>query len=161
MELLGELMRMACAAAKTPFDKEKYLKQAVDMVAASLKAERVLLALRSPKTGGVRSLAAIGYGLEEVLASAASIASIAGGVLEKGAPVVTLDRKSRDRHGDKSPADSRPRTVLCVPLRAGGRILGFIYADRLKDAGPFDDKHLKIMTGVAEELAPIISKMKL
>jgi transcriptional regulator with GAF, ATPase, and Fis domain len=49
----------------------------------------------------------------------------------------------------KTLVDLKVRSLLCVPLAAGGRVLGVIYLDTTNPMAHFDEDHLQVMTAVA------------
>jgi transcriptional regulator with GAF, ATPase, and Fis domain len=49
----------------------------------------------------------------------------------------------------KTLVDLKVRSLLCVPLTAGNRVLGVIYLDTTNPMAHFDEDHLQVMTAVA------------
>ena len=49
----------------------------------------------------------------------------------------------------KTLVDLKVRSLLCVPLAAGSRVLGAIYLDTTNPTAHFDEDHLQVMTAVA------------
>ena len=88
--------------------------------------------------------------------------SIAKSVIESGtrehASDVSQDKRFRS-YQDKQPLAMK--SVLCVPVRAGDRIVGAIYVDNRFQAGSFTDNHLRWLEILADQTAVAIRNARL
>jgi transcriptional regulator with GAF, ATPase, and Fis domain len=51
-------------------------------------------------------------------------------------------------------------SAVCVPLNAGGRVLGVLYADRLKGGSVFERSDLELLTAAAAQVAAAIDNIR-
>lgn len=93
--------------------------------------------------------------------------SIASRVIEEGDAIVTVDAMEDSRYRDHlSVHDLKLRSVLCLPMRVRGKVLGAIYLDNRFRAGAFDDGHFRFMeafsdqAGIALHNARLISALE-
>ena len=78
--------------------------------------------------------------------------SIASRVIEEGEPVLTIDAMEDSRYRDQlSVHDLKLRSVICLPMRMMGKVLGAIYLDNRFQAGAFDVDALAFMENFADQ----------
>jgi serine/threonine-protein kinase PknK len=78
--------------------------------------------------------------------------SIASRVIEDGEPILTIDAMEDTRYRDQlSVHDLKLRSVICLPMRMMGRVLGAIYLDNRFQAGAFDVDALAFMENFADQ----------
>ena len=78
--------------------------------------------------------------------------SIASRVIEEGEPVLTIDAMEDSRYRDQlSVHDLKLRSVICLPMRMQGKVLGAIYLDNRFQAGAFDVDALAFMENFADQ----------
>jgi transcriptional regulator with GAF, ATPase, and Fis domain len=88
--------------------------------------------------------------------------SIAKSVIESGTPEHASDVSQDKRflsYQDKQPLSMK--SVLCVPVRTGDRIVGAIYVDNRFQAGAFTDHHLRWLEILADQTAVAIRNARL
>lgn len=85
--------------------------------------------------------------------------SIARQVLAAGNAVLSNDvLGAADVTQSRSLAASAVRSLLAVPLRAGDRVLGVLYADTTDPAARFDEMHLQLLSAVAGSAAGVLDQ---
>jgi transcriptional regulator with GAF, ATPase, and Fis domain len=87
---------------------------------------------------------------------------IAERAAQTGEPVMTVDAGVDERFGTAaSVATMRLRSVLAVPLRQRGTIIGCIYVDHRLRGGAFDDGAATVLGGLADIAAIAIENARL
>lgn len=80
--------------------------------------------------------------------------SIARRVIATGEPALTIDAMEDDRYAEQlSVHDLKLRSVLCLPMRVSGRVLGAIYLDNRFQRSAFGDGELRFMEAFADQAA--------
>jgi len=88
--------------------------------------------------------------------------SIAERVIESGAPVLTVDAQADGRFGAASSVHAlRLRSILAVPLRVKGEVVGAVYVDDRLRPGAFDAGAQKVLQHVADQAAIAIDNARL
>ncbi len=71
---------------------------------------------------------------------------IAGQVVAEGRPILSIDAAQDERFdGMASVEDLRLRSVMCLPIMAGGRPEGVLYVDNRLQFGAFDQEDLELV----------------
>ena len=88
--------------------------------------------------------------------------SVATRVVETGAPVLTIDAVADGRFGGAASVHAlRLRSVLAVPLRVKGEVVGAVYVDDRLRPGAFDEGALALVQHVADQAAIAIDNARL
>jgi signal transduction histidine kinase len=83
-------------------------------------------------------------------------------VSETGEPVVTTNATEDPRFSAQpSIVAQNVRSIMCVPLRARGQIIGVIYADNRIKSGIFSEDDLRMLTAFATQAAIAIENARL
>jgi signal transduction histidine kinase len=82
---------------------------------------------------------------------------ISGQVAANGRPRRVSDVAREEEYPE---ADPQTRSKLCVPLKAGGRVIGVISAESMRP-GVFSEADERLLTTCAEQLATAIEKIRL
>lgn len=83
-------------------------------------------------------------------------------VLEDGAPVLTTNAREDPRFDNQESVIAlNLRSILCVPLKSKGEIIGAIYADNRVRTGLFTESEKKILTAFANQAAVAIENARL
>ncbi|MBL8754984.1 MAG: sigma 54-interacting transcriptional regulator, partial [Planctomycetes bacterium] len=77
-------------------------------------------------------------------------------VLQTGVGVYSADAQQDDLAAAQSVADLRLRSVLCMPLRVGSRVIGVLYLDHRFQAGVFSDQDLPWLMAFADQGAIVL-----
>jgi len=88
--------------------------------------------------------------------------SIAQRVIEEGEPILTVDAMEDERYREHLSVHSlRLRSVLCLPLRMRGEVLGAVYLDNRFRAGAFGEGELGFMEAFVDQAAVALSNARL
>lgn len=88
--------------------------------------------------------------------------SIAQRVIEEGEPILTVDAMEDDRYREHLSVHAlRLRSVLCLPLRVRGEVLGAVYLDNRFRAGAFGEGELAFMEAFVDQAAVALSNARL
>lgn len=83
-------------------------------------------------------------------------------VLEDGTPVLTTNAREDPRFDNQESVIAlNLRSILCVPLKSKGEIIGAIYADNRVRTGLFTESEKKILTAFANQAAVAIENARL
>jgi serine/threonine-protein kinase PknK len=154
-KLLGLYRRLNSAATT-----QQVLEATMDAAIELTNAERGFLILRGEN---LRVRAARNMD-KETLGNAASKFSrgIAARVISRGEALLTVDAGDDPRLStSRSVHAMRLKSILCVPVRAGGEVLGAIYLDnRLRIAG-FRDEDVELVLALADQAALALARARL
>ncbi|MGE0548202.1 MAG: sigma 54-interacting transcriptional regulator [Kofleriaceae bacterium] len=142
---------------------ERILDEVIDTAIDLTHAERGFLLLRQP-AGELAPVVSRNFAAGDLDAgSTPSVSrSIAERAAQSGEPVVTVDAGVDERFGmAASVAALRLRSVLAVPLRQRGTIIGCIYVDHRLRGGAFDDGAAGLIGELADIAAIAIENARL
>ena len=126
----------------------------MDSVLAITGTERGFILLRGPE-GGLELVKATGVPASDL--ESASFAGSVGAVeraLEKAVPVVVSDTQSDEFLRDRaSILEGSIRTLICLPLRVFGRVIGAVYADSPKPGTTFTELDVEVLEAVVSQAA--------
>jgi Nif-specific regulatory protein len=140
-------------ALNSETDPEALLPAILDMALGAVHAERGMILLTDPATGGFS--VRLSRNLEKETASDAEaysrgIAAQAG----EGQSILALDAGHDERFKDlKSVSLYRIRSLMCVPLRSRGRIVGTVYLDSRREGRMFSQEDLRFVEAFADHAA--------
>lgn len=156
-------LRDVGAVINSSLDVDVVLEKVMDAIIRLTKAERGML-LRFDEQGELR--VNVARNMDRMTldseASAEISRSIVRRVAETGEPIVTLNAQEDDRFAQmQSIVSYRLRSILCVPLRAKGKIIGVIYADNRIASGLFSDRDRDTLASFADQAAVAIENARL
>ncbi len=126
---------------------EPLLEQVIDAVMELTDAERGAVVVRRDGTQGLHVTRELGAGSEGAAYSRSVIAT----VLESGEPVLSVDAAADERFDDsRSISHLNLRSVLAVPLRFRGELLGAVYVDHRLRRGNFGEDDLAHMEAFSD-----------
>jgi transcriptional regulator with GAF, ATPase, and Fis domain len=147
------------------------LRLIVDSVVSLLGAERGFLLLADGKldaTGPIdpaqmKVRVARSFDKSDVpIPSSRLSMGIAGRVVEKGRPLLSVDAGRDDRFsGMASVDDLRLRSVLCLPITIDGRVEGVLYVDNRLQRAAFGEEDLDLVEHFAAQAAVAIRNARL
>ncbi len=142
-------------------DVKKLLSLIVDQVISLTGAERGFLILR--KDAKFEMVAARTLDRENVRRPGLKISrAVADEVARTGKPLLTTNAQADARlRGSKSVTGMKLRSVLCVPLAARGRFLGFLYVDHRFEEGTFQHSDVGYVAAFADQAAVALEDMRL
>jgi len=144
-------------------DLKRLLEYVMDSAVLLSGAERGFLLLTRDAGEGLDVRVARNLDRENIQRTKMKIShSIATRVIESGEAIVTLDAMEDDRYREQlSVHDLRLRSVLCLPMIHGGRVVGAIYLDNRFRASAFADGVLATMEAFADQAAIALSNAEL
>lgn len=129
----------------------------VDEAVRLFGAERGFLLTRADAEPGFRVEVARSLDREPVANPERKIsATIAQRVLDQGEGLYSEDAQTDVLTASQSVADLRLRSVLCMPLRVGERVLGLLYLDHRFQAGAFGEQDLPWLMAFADQGAIVL-----
>ncbi|MDX2093443.1 MAG: sigma 54-interacting transcriptional regulator [Kofleriaceae bacterium] len=142
---------------------ERILDDVIDTAIELTLAERGFLLLRQPG-GELATMVSRNFSSNDLgTAGTATVSrSIAERAAQTGEPVLTVDAGIDERFGAAaSVAALRLRSVLAVPLRQRGSVIGCIYVDHRLRGGAFDDGAASVLGELADIAAIAIENARL
>ena len=137
-------------------DRRAVLTVLVDEAVRLFGAERGFLITRAAE-GGFAVDVARSLDREPVAAAARKVSStIVERVLERGEGVFSEDAQHDALTASQSVADLQLRSVLCMPLRVGDRVLGVLYLDHRFQSGAFSEGDLPWLMAFADQGAIVL-----
>jgi putative nucleotidyltransferase with HDIG domain len=122
------------------------------------RAALVLRRLEAP--GGIEVAASKGRraSLERFSVSTTLVSD----VIDKGVSTFALDAVNDDRFNEgQSVIGQQVRSVMCVPLRTTGEILGALYVDTLSAPGRFTEADLELLAAVGNHAGVALHRVRL
>jgi Nif-specific regulatory protein len=160
------LVRYDVQALASVHDLDHLLKRAVERVMTRLDSESASIILRDDARGELYSAQVADenrVGHERRLRGVRFPATpgIAGWVVREGQPLIVpdVDRDPRVFRGFDVHAGTRTSSLLCVPLRTQGRIIGVLQGIN-KRQGPFTAADVRRLEAFADELAPALEQAR-
>jgi Nif-specific regulatory protein len=134
-------------------------RRAMRLAVQQLGAERGVLLLYDPATGGLDPL------VEHGAVDAATRHRALGfsrraveRVTTSGGSILISDAPSDPEASSPSVKDLGLRSILCVPLFASGRVIGAVYVDDSRRSDAFDDTDRGLLEGFAHLMATAIER---
>ncbi|WP_437799764.1 sigma 54-interacting transcriptional regulator [Sorangium sp. So ce693] len=161
MELVLKLLEVNRRLSST-LDAEEVLRLAMDAAIELTGAERGFVILTSPSPeaeghakGKLEVAVARNLDRERVGKSQLKFShGIAKRVVERGEAVLTVDALADERfHGNASVHGLRLRSIVCVPIRAHGAVLGAVYLDNRFQRGKFAEGDADLLGAFADQIA--------
>ncbi|WP_437572330.1 sigma 54-interacting transcriptional regulator [Sorangium sp. So ce542] len=177
MELVMKLLEINRRLSST-LDAEEVLRLAMDAAIELTGAERGFVILTSPsresresrdprdssnspdspgRPGKVRLEVAVARNLDRERVGKSQLKfshGIAKRVVERGEAVLTVDALADARfHGSASVHALRLRSIVCVPIRAHGAVLGAVYLDNRFQRGKFAEGDADLLGAFADQIA--------
>ncbi len=142
-------------------DLRKLLELIMDTVIELAGAERGFLILQEPDALAIK--VARNFDRESIRKPAFKVShSVAEAVIRTGRPVISADALN-DPHfaAAATVSDLKLRSLLCIPFRARGRILGCVYIDNRFETGVFIEDDLPLLQAFADQAAIAIENARL
>ncbi|XXY46789.1 sigma 54-interacting transcriptional regulator [Sorangium sp. So ce269] len=162
MELVLKLLEVNRRLSST-LDAEEVLRLAMDAAIELTGAERGFVILASPSPppvdarAKVRLEVAVARNLDRERVGKSQLKfshGIAKRVVERGEAVLTVDALADERfHGNASVHSLRLRSIVCVPIRAHGAVLGAVYLDNRFQRGKFAAGDADLLGAFADQIA--------
>ncbi len=141
-------------ALASAFDLEKALDSILKVLSDSLEMQRGTITLVDPRTNELHIEVAHGLTHEEKERGRYKIGEgVTGKVVETGQPMVVTDIGSNPLFLNKTQArknlEHRQFDFLCVPVKAGNKVVGALSADRLFKGNVSYEEDIKLLTVIA------------
>ena len=131
----------------------------VEMVAASLEAGIVSLVVVDPDRGDLVVAASLGLEPQAVEGRRATLRSgVAGAVAAWGRPVLVENIETDRRFRRLNHPQYRTKSLLCVPLRVEGEVIGVVNANNKATGEPFDEDDLALLVMLTERVGSAIER---
>lgn len=150
------------ALINSSLETDAVLNQVMDTVINLTGAERGYIVLKNRETGELDHFA-VARGLDrEQLTSRIVSWTIVNEVGTTGQPVLTDNASQDERYQDqKSVVGHALRSILAVPLKVRGEIIGVVYCDNRILSGLFQQHDLDLLTAFANQSAVAIENARL
>jgi len=149
-------LQRVITAINTTLELEDLLGIIVDHAIELAEAERGFLILA--EDGEMKFEVARNFAKEEVAGPEMNISrTIAEKVLHTGEPVLAVNALEDDRFREiHSISAIGLRSVLCLPFRSQGKVIGVLYIDNRLQKGVFSHEHLRMLEALAGQAATAI-----
>ena len=139
------------------------LNRVMDKVIDITGAERGYVVLRDEETERLEFMVARNLDRETLNQQSFQVSrTIVNHVAESGDPVVTTNAQADPRfQAQESVVSYSLRSILCVPLRVRGQVIGVMYADNRIKSGLFGERELNLLIAFANQAAVAIDNARL
>lgn len=163
---LRQLRGLAETAAliNSSLTTEEVLNQVMDTVIQLVSAERGYVVLKNRETGELEARVARGMDQEQLDTKKELIMSrsIINRVATTGEPELTDNASQDERYaGQQSIVGFALRSILAVPLKVRGEVIGVVYCDNRIVAGLFKAHEKELLTAFANQAAVAIENAQL
>jgi class 3 adenylate cyclase len=150
-------------AIVSSLDLTKVLNMVMDTIVELTGAERGFLMLLDQESGKLIFRVARNMDRETIHRSSFKISrSLVNRVATEGEPIVTTNAQADPRFSaQESVVSYSLRSILCVPLKVHGELVGVIYADNRIVTGLFGDKDRDLLVSFANQAAVAIYNARL
>lgn len=141
---------------------EVVLNEVIDTLIRLTGAGRAFMMLRG-ESGEMKTVAARNWERESLDPAEVEVSrTIVDRVLMTGEPVLTTNAQSDPRFEDReSIVAYNLLSILCVPLKAKGALIGVIYADNKVREGLFTERERSLLSGFANQAAVALENARL
>lgn len=140
-------------------DLRKLFEGIVEMVSVSLETSIVSLVLVDPDRGDLFVAASVGHETQAVLGRRTTLRSgVAGAVAAWGRPVLVENIETDRRFKRLNHPQYFTKSLLCVPLRVEGEVIGVINANNKANGEAFDEDDLALLVMLTERVSSAIER---
>ena len=150
--------RIAAQIAERP-DLHRLFENTVEMIAATMDAEIVSLMIVDPERGDL--FVAASRGLEagsRTIRRTAVRSGVAGSVAAWGRPVLVSNIETDRRFRRLNHPQYRTKSLLSVPLRVEGEVLGVLNVNNKASSETFDENDLVLLTALVERVGSAVER---
>lgn len=164
LEEVQGLVRTA-ALITSSLEIDEVLEEVMDTAIALTNAERAYLVLRNESENGSGELelrAARNWDRESLDEYEVTFSrSVIDSAMETGEPILTVNAQGDARfQGYQSVLANDLRSIICIPLKLRGSVLGVLYADNRFEQGVFDDDSVELVAAFANHAAVAIDNAR-
>ena len=164
----GEQARLAalfkvCRALGSSLQLSEVLRETMDSVIQLTGAERGFLMLANQETGELTFQAARNFQQENLNKNEMEVSrSVIQEVIRSGEGILTTNALIDDRFSTRdSITRFSLRSILCLPLRTHGEVMGVIYIDNKIKSGAFNEDDQELLAVFASQAAVAIENARL
>src|SRR5439155_22869366 len=142
-------------------DLKELAQRAMGVAVEQFDAERGVLLLAEPENGRLVPMAE--HGAVDAITRRDAVSysrRVVERVAESGGSVLIGDAPSDPRAASESVLDLRLRSIVCVPLYLGGRVVGAVYMDDSRRPDAFNDADRGLLEGFAHLMAVAIDNSR-
>jgi len=140
-------------------DLHRLFEAIVEMVAVSLESQIVSLVLVDPDRGDLFVAASLGLEPQGIAGRRTTLrAGIAGAVAAWGRPVLVENIETDRRFRRLNHPQYQTKSLLCVPLRVEGEVIGVINANNKASGESFDEDDLGLLVMLTERVGSAIER---
>ncbi len=140
-------------------DLRELFQAIVEMVAVTLETNIVSLVLVDPDRGDLFVAAAVGLDPAGVNGRRTTLRSgVAGSVAAWGRPVLVENIETDRRFRRLNHPQYQTKSLLCVPLRVEGEVIGVVNANNKATGEPFDEDDLALLVMLTERVSSAIER---
>ncbi len=150
------------SVVNSSLELDEVLRVVMDNIVRLTGAERGFLMLRDEK-GDMVTRVARNWEQESIESDeAATSRTVVQRVIASGAPIVSTDAQGDHRFSDQASVVAlNLRSIVCVPLKAKGELIGVIYADHRLRTGLFARAERDLLAAFANQAAIAIENARL
>jgi len=142
-------------------DLKELAQRAMELAVEQFEAERGVLLLADPETGRMTAMAEHGAVDPSTRNEAVSYSRrVVERVTKGGDSLLIADAPSDPRAASESVLDLRLRSIVCVPMFLGGRVVGAVYMDDSRRPDAFSDADRGLLEGFAHLMAVAIENSR-
>ncbi|HTX18313.1 MAG TPA: sigma-54-dependent Fis family transcriptional regulator [Bacteroidota bacterium] len=129
-------------------EPSELLAKVLEIAIVHLSAERAFVLLADAAApGGFTVVASRNFTETDGASRLAASSSVVSTVLQTGKPVLSFDALTDQRfEASTSIIAQKILSIVCIPLRAGDRLIGAVYLDSAKSRHAFTDEAVKFLT---------------
>jgi len=140
-------------------DLRELFQAIVEMVSATLDTSIVSLVLVDPDRGDLFVAASVGLNPKGVGGRRTTLRSgVAGSVAAWGRPVLVENIETDRRFRRLNHPQYLTKSLLCVPLRVEGEVIGVVNANNKTTGEPFDEDDLALLVALTERVSSAIER---
>ncbi len=140
-------------------DVRELFDQTAGMVAAAMQAEIVSLMFVDPDRGDLFIAASRGLEGQNLLGRRTTVRSgVAGTVAAWGRPLLVNNIETDPRFRRLNHPQYSTKSLLCVPLRVEGEVLGVLNVNNKGTGEPFDEDDLSVLSVLVERIGSAIER---
>jgi two-component system response regulator HydG len=142
-------------------DLKELAQRAMELAVEQFDAERGVLLLADPENGRLVPMAE--HGAVDAITRRDAVSyshRVVERVTESGGSLLITDAPSDPRAASDSVLDLRLRSIVCVPMYLGGRVVGAVYMDDSRRPDAFSDADRGLLEGFAHLMAVAIENSR-
>ncbi|MEO5616725.1 MAG: HD domain-containing phosphohydrolase [Candidatus Eisenbacteria bacterium] len=158
-QLASARARRIARSIVTRGDLPELFEQTVEMVAAAMDAEIVSLMLIDPEAGDLSISASRGLEGQQLEGRRTTMRSgVAGSVAAWGRPLLVNNIETDRRFRRMNHPQYKTKSLLCVPLKVEGEVVGVLNVNNKRSGEPFDDDDLAVLGALVERVGSAIER---